>query len=316
MTSIVNPVLQGVALAYAADESSFIARSAIQQVAVSAQSGRLAKMGRVTAPELRGNDSILLSKILRAELGAAQEINLISSASSLWSLSHYAVACVWDEMMRREFDALGISTDEAVTIDASQLLLAATDYAVFAAMTDTSALPDGAAAAKWDVATTDPRDDIDTAAEAIQKATGCPRSALKLAMPRDVFNAVRKSPKFLAALTTPGRDVRYLSEAELAAQLDIGGIVVSDATWNTANDGQAPVGGYIWSTDNVCVYYDGPFRGVGRAPAFARFYRGASDMQVETMRKDHNRWSTQCSAEQAIVTVDANAAYVITDTLT
>lgn len=315
-TNIVNPVLDAFALAYVNEARNFICRRAPDQRSVNAQAGRMAKIGRVTVPELRGNDGILLSKIMRAELGEAYKINITASSSSLWSLTPYAVEAVWDEEMRDELAAVGLSIDQAAVAAASELLMCATEYATFYAMTDTSALPDAAAAAKWDVSTTDPRDDIDAACEAIQKATGCPRSDLALALPRDVFNVLRKSPRFLAALTSPGRDVRYLSEMEVAQQLDLAELYISDATWNTANDGLTPVGGYVWSTDNVCVFRRGSMSGMGRAPAFARFFRGGNDLAISTRQVDHNRWSTQAKSTQQIVTVDANAAYVITDTLT
>lgn len=317
-TDLVNGLLPGVALAYCQENrDEYIAYSAIQQRAVASKSGRMAKIGRVTVPDLRGNSNIALANLGRAALSQGAKVSLVSTASNLWTLSEQSITVEWDRQDESEWMAAGLAPNQIVMASGSSLLMSVTESAVVSAMTSTAALPDGARNAIWTASTTDPRIDINTAVNAITTATGgADRSKITVAMSQAAFQAIESNPVLLAQYAIPQFGTpTILDERQMAQVLRVGRVVVSRSTWATQVDGISTLAGsYIWTADDVCVYYDAPIAGFGRQGAFGRFFRDSEEFRTDLFIK-HGVRSLQISSEQAIVTVDPNAAYLITGVL-
>jgi hypothetical protein len=96
------------------------------------------------------------------------------------------------------------------------------------------------AADKWDQASSDPADVVRTAAAKILRPNG---SRLVAVIGRDVFRALQKHPKILAAFygragTVSGATPDLVTTKLLATLFEVDEVIVGTAKKNTANDGQ------------------------------------------------------------------------------
>lgn len=318
MIQIVDPIVPGAALAYMGTKrEDYLSFSAIAQQSVVAASGRLPKIGRVTVPELRGSPTYTLSNLGVSPIGSTPWASLTTTVAALWALQENKFAIRYGQSDVNEWRAMGLNPDQIVLEAATNVLMAATEVVTVALMTSTSALPGAARATIWTSASADPRDDVNTAVNAIQVATGImDRRLISIALSVAAFQVLSKHPALLTYHALPNLGTpTVLGTAELALALGVGKVRVASATWNGVADGITPAGAFIWpaSNDEVCVYLDLPsVAGVGAQPAFARFARQGADFVPNLIQNvDHGVHSLAIMAEQQLANVDVNAAYLI-----
>lgn len=104
---------------------------------------------------------------------------------------------------------------------------------------------------QWsDYENSNPLGNVDTGVETVKKATGHnPNVAL---MNAEVYHRLRRHPDLLDLYkyTTTA----LLNEAQIAAAINVKKILVGDAIQNTANEGAAYTGAYIWDKNCILMY--------------------------------------------------------------
>jgi len=136
---------------------------------------------------------------------------------------------------------------------------------------------------KWDNDASDPADQVRTGVAKILRAPG---TRLVMVLSRDVFRALQKHPKILAAFygragTVLGATPALASREFLATLFEVDEVVVGVAKKNTANDGQTVSLSDVWSgfAAIVCVQ-ERP--SIIRTNAFGYQFRFMSEaMQVQ-----------------------------------
>lgn len=127
-------------------------------------------------------------------------------------------------------------------------------------------------------ASADPLADFKTAHNAILDATGLsPNAAV---MSKKVFNTLKYSPSILDILGFKYNQMGLLSEADVMKALDVSQLLIADAPYNSAKEGQADVITQIWA--NSILLYVKPAAAAKRQVALGYEFKqiGAESRQV------------------------------------
>lgn len=241
----VDKVLTGVSQAYVNDTSSFIAEQLLPVVPVDAKTG---KYWAYNKDNLR-----IPSSTLRTGRSKTQEATYGKSLQDFGPLSEHALK---DFISKDEYelstDPLNPETDLVNFLNEQMLLAEENDAAKI--LTDTSIITHNATpSTKWDNSAADPFADI-TAGVKAQKGQTL-KMPNTMAFGFDVWMALVNSPAVKARLGA-NRDIVVTKDLLLSlfAPYGIKNIVIGDASYNVANEGQTDSLSSFWG-DNVLLAY-------------------------------------------------------------
>lgn len=188
-----------------------------------------------------------------------------------------------------------------------------------AGLITTATFLDAAATAAWTtVASSDPIADVNAARVAVFEACGLQVDTIQI--PFTKWNycwqsaKVRDNIKYVMAVDSPSPTDASARQA-LARVLGLSNVIVTDAVYNTANEGQTESLSQIWSATQAFVYVSAQGTDIQRPCALRTFYNAADcglgmveQYRDESRRSDVYRFRTK--RHQKVIL--PNAGYIIT----
>jgi hypothetical protein len=238
---VVDPVLSNVSIAF--QNEMYIADMIMPVVSVSKQAGKYYVYDKA---KFRRN------RTERAIGSGANEVEYGLTTASFFATDHALKEKVPFEIIDQADSALDPESDATENIT-EQLLLdkeiaLATSMTATATMTSNTTL---SGTSQWsDYTNSKPIEDVRTGARAIQKAIG--RKPNVLILGKEAFDVLQDHPDILERVKYSALGV--VTEELLARVFNVEKVIVAEAIYNTANEGQTDSLGYIWGKNAILCY--------------------------------------------------------------
>ena len=283
----IDKVLSNISTGYKNEQ--FIADQIFLPVTVDKQSDRYYEYGKEM---FRANDD------KRAPGTEANEINWTLSLNSYYTEGHALRSVIPDEEKQNadsefnlEADATELTTEGILLnkeIDAAAKVMSTSSYADSTLKPTMLSTTTGAAFEKWNLSTSNPIRDIETAKLRVHKFIGLKPNTLVIS--EAVLSALRQNAKVLAVYKTTERSLATLED--LKAILNVENILVGSALKSSAT---TPTGSdtleYIWGDNAALIYV--PKKAGKKIPAFGYSFMwnkdGAGAVQVRSWYEQSRR---------------------------
>lgn len=313
LTPSVDALVQGLVLAAQNEIDRGFTRRALRTMPVKSATGRILKVGQpTTSSGLLGRQA----SVTNLKIGASGGYGRLAVAfddSSLYTLAEYALGVPYSLSAMREAAAAGQDVVQIASATGLQQIMAAEDGASWALVTGTTQI---AASGNWGSSSVDPGADIDGAVRAIMTSIGqFPREFVTVSVSRQTADLALRNARYRGALTADGSQPRRLtSEEQLAAEWNVGKVVVCDTVYNAAVEGQTDSGSFFSNPGYVGVYYDPPMgSGLVRPPAFA-FVEYEDGLVMRTNKIDALREEVVWQNQAQWTTVNSASGRTLTGT--
>ena len=287
----------------------FIADLVMPKIGVAGRTGKLytvAEGFRFASP----------SQGLKRGSGAAfRRYSMNISNSSVYNLEEYGNEFPVDDIDAEFAGDDSVNLREAAAIMAVQQFQIEREREAAALMfsgsviTQTAALGAGS---RWDDVGVDPRANIETAIQTIQKATGLPRAALSLCVGQEVADKLVRNDALMQFFRAGNPGVTMATLPQLASALGLKEVIVGGAVANSAKEGQTASNGYIWGKSALIFYREqSPMPMAPRGTGFT-FHRSGYDLKIERYREEPRSEIVLASALEDRVVTAASTGYLFT----
>jgi hypothetical protein len=247
-------ILQSFAQRYANEQTAYKWNEIFAPVPVNKRSGKFKSIGSgLSFGDQTRADSI------REALASFPEVSYTISNTDGWFLREEGYKAAADKMDIAESAEDGLDEQEvavATAVDALNIAMERQAYALVDAVSSTTL----SGSDQWNATGSDPRNQADAAADAFAAALGgADRSNIHLICRPTVWTDLKKHTAAMTYFRTGELGGRQsLNEAQAAAWLEIGSVIVPRATYNSADEGQTASNGYVWTGDDVTFFYAPP----------------------------------------------------------
>lgn len=239
---VVDPALSNVSIKYTND--SFIADLIAPMLKVAKQTGKYYKFDK---------SNLRVESTLRAGGSAANEVDFGMAPKGTFSCDDHALKEFVDDLVQDQADAALnplIDTTEHLT----EKLMLDREIALMTLLTNTANLTQNttlSGTSQWsDYSNSDPIGDIRTGRTTVHKATFKKPNTLILG--KDVFEVLCDHPAIIERIKYSQLGV--ITEELLARLFKIDKVIVGEAGYNTAKEGQTDVLDYVWSKVAIVAY--------------------------------------------------------------
>lgn len=250
--------------------------------------------------------------------GGAQfnRLALNLTKTSAYTLEEWGIEAPVDDVDKTFASDDEVSLNEAATALATEELMIERERDAAALMnsasiiTQTSALASGV---RWDKSGVDPRPNIDTAAETVQKAVGVPQERLSLQINQETFNFLRRNDALMQFFRAGNPGQTTMNRDQLAMALGLKEVIVGGAIGNSAKQGQTESNAYIWGKSALIFYREEtPISPMMPRGCGFTFHHKDMGLQVERYREEPRTDIVLASALEDRVVTSADSAYLFT----
>lgn len=238
---VVDPVLGNVSIKYTND--SFIADQIFPTVPVSKQTGKYYVYDKA---------NLRINKTTRAAGSGANEVDFGLSTASFSCDDHALKDFVADEIADQADAALNPLADATETV--TEMLMLDRESNLAALITSTANLTQNttlSGTSQWsDYSNSDPIGDIRTARQTVHLGTF--KKANTIIMGKQVFDMLAEHPQIIERVKYSQLGV--LTEELLARVFQVEKILVGEAGYNSAAEGQTDSMSYIWGKDVIVAF--------------------------------------------------------------
>lgn len=280
--AIVNKLLTNVSNGYF--PSNFIAEKILPPVYVPQTTGLVGKYS---------NNHLRIVTTSHTGKGAYRQLEAVTVTSDTYSIDDHGLYDIITERDMRNFEKpFDAEMDSTVSLTLAHLI--AKEYGLASVLTNPSVITQGTTLSgssqysNIDHADADPIADKIAADNAIEAAVGGPSNTA--IMSSAVFRSLSRNHKILGALGYTQYPPMGVSQQQLATVLQVDQVLVSDAMYNSAKEGQTDVFASIWGKDLIYARIFAPalrqktlgfeFRLSGTAPR--QVYKFTPDMPVNS----------------------------------
>lgn len=241
---VVDPALSNVSIKYT--NTSFIADQILPIIKVGKQTGKY---------YIYDKSNLRVDKTLRAAASPSNEVEFGLSLSGVFYCDDHALkGKVADEIQDQAEQALNPMIDETESI--TEKLLLDREVAAATLLRSTTNLTQNttlSGTAQWnDYTNSNPLGDIRTAKNAIHAATF--KIPNTLVLPRPVFNTLIDHPSIVGRVQYS--QLGIVTQELLARVFQVDTVLVADAGYNTAAEGQTDALSYAWGKDVILAYVE------------------------------------------------------------
>lgn len=236
LSAIVDKLLTNVSSAYI--PSGYVSEVLLPKISVKQSTG---KLGKYSDQHLRIENTIMGGR------GMARRVESIVRSSTTYDVERHGLEGVVTEddknNVEKPFDA---ERDEVIGL--STMLWLAKEKSLADSLTDTAILTQNdtlSGTSQYnDYANSDPIDDFKTARQTVYSSVGmAPDTAI---MSWEVFNTLAYHPGILEALGFTQNRAGQLSEPELAKAMGVKRLLIGQAQYNSATEGQSDSRAAVW----------------------------------------------------------------------
>lgn len=202
-----------------------------------------------------GNGHLRLESTLGGGRGAFRRVDAVTRSTTSYDVEvHGLEGMVSPDDYANVEEPFNAEEDEVIAL--TTMLMLKKEFALASALTSTAIITQNTTLAGIDqysdYANSDPLDDALTAAATIRDAIGNPPNTA--IMDWKVYKYLRYHPAFLKQLGYSEARPGGLSGEELARAMDVERVLIANAVYNSAKEGQADVIAPVWGKDLVYCY--------------------------------------------------------------
>jgi hypothetical protein len=168
---------------------------------------------------------------------------------------------------------------------------------------------------QWGGTADDPLGNIDEAVNDVSSALGVADSMVSLVIPKDVFRLLTKLPEIRTQIgANDGNGFKPVLPAQLAVALNVRQVIVPQAYYNSADQGQADVLASIWGKHTWAVYI--PAKPKLKEEVFGFTVRKRAGIEVNRWRdEDIEGWWVKAKDKYDQYIVNEKAVSMIVDAI-
>lgn len=236
LTSQIDELLSAASAAYVPE--GYLADLVLPSIGAIHSTGKLAKYG---------NQHLRIEHSITGGKGAFKRVESITRSTSSFSIEKHGLsAIVTDEDYKNVLNPYKAEADEVMGLTA--MIMLGKEKALADTLTDSSILTQYTTLTSSDQYSdplnSDPIDDFSTARATIRAACGLPPN--KAFMDWAVFNKLRFHPQMLDALGFKQARPGGLNEQELAIAMGVEKVLIAQAVYNSAVEGQSDSLAAVW----------------------------------------------------------------------
>jgi hypothetical protein len=309
-TATLNPVLSGYAAKFMRDSAGFVGARLFPAFSSGVQSADYYVFDAENALGVPQN--------IRHAAGAAFKRIVSKLSDDHFACKDYGLEHPVADTERRKY-ASALDADLSAIRRLTDIIKINHEIRVKDLATNTALIQNAAVAAKWDIAGSNPKDDVDAAKEAIRLSIGVRPNTMVISRP--IMNALELHPKLQEVFkyTSAG----LVNEQKLAQFLNIGQVLVAEQVIASNQEGQAVTAADIWG-DSVVLAHVNPGQdlkllNLGRT-FFWNEFGGIGEDGVPIQVMDYRDETVESDIHRARHFTDeklvgAGAGYILTDVL-
>ena len=287
----------------------YVSEQLLPTIDVMQDTGKLAKYG---------NNHLRIQNTVMAGKGGARRVDVITRSQSTYEVEHHGLEGLVTEQDKRNVEK-PYDAEKDETLGLSTALWLCKEKSLADTLGDTAVVTQNVTLSGTsqfnDYNNSDPIGVFKTARLAVRD--GCGKKPDTAVMEWDVFNTLAYHPGILAALGFTQNRAGQLSEAELAKALGVKRLLVAEAKYNSAAEGQSDSLSNVWG--NNIIFCVAPDRAVPYQVSLGYYVRikGRPPRQVFKSQRDNPPESTGIIVRDSYDMFLSNltAAYLVKDAI-